>query len=195
MPCRVNLGRWLLFQAGLLAVWAVAVPLRAGETGDDKTLRVFIFAGQSNMVGSDSKVKDIGRFPPFVGLEKAPGSRSVFLLHRTQEQDAVGRLGGTAAGQWSRRSGAELRPGKLPRRSRLRLRSSRSPREGLTWEVTGIPMNRSASRCIRWRWTWSAVRLRNSTSRESRTGSKGSCGTRAKTTCSTRTTCPTMGGT
>ena len=32
-------------------------------------LRVFIFAGQSNMVGSDSKVKDIQRFPPFRGLE------------------------------------------------------------------------------------------------------------------------------
>jgi hypothetical protein len=38
---------------------------------DDKTLRVFIFAGQSNMVGSDSKVKDIKRFPPFAGLENA----------------------------------------------------------------------------------------------------------------------------
>ncbi len=57
--------------AGLLGLWAAAVPLEAAETGDDKTLRVFIFAGQSNMVGSDSKVKDIGRFPPFVGLEKA----------------------------------------------------------------------------------------------------------------------------
>ncbi len=56
--------------AGLLGLWAAAVPLKAAETGDDKTLRVFIFAGQSNMVGSDSKVKDIGRFPPFVGLEK-----------------------------------------------------------------------------------------------------------------------------
>ena len=30
---------------------------------------MFIFAGQSNMVGSDSKVKDIERFPPFAGLE------------------------------------------------------------------------------------------------------------------------------
>lgn len=32
---------------------------------DEKTLRVFIFAGQSNMVGSDSKVADIQLFPPF----------------------------------------------------------------------------------------------------------------------------------
>ncbi len=36
---------------------------------DSKTVRVFIFAGQSNMVGSDSKVKDIKLFPPFVGLD------------------------------------------------------------------------------------------------------------------------------
>ncbi len=33
-------------------------------------VRVFIFAGQSNMVGSDSKVADIARFPPYLGLEK-----------------------------------------------------------------------------------------------------------------------------
>ncbi|MCP4849027.1 MAG: sialate O-acetylesterase, partial [Verrucomicrobiaceae bacterium] len=43
--------------------------LNAQQDNDDKTLRVFIFAGQSNMVGSDSKVKDIKRFPPFAGLE------------------------------------------------------------------------------------------------------------------------------
>jgi hypothetical protein len=39
------------------------------QSADSKTVRVFIFAGQSNMVGSDSKVQDIKRFPPFVGLE------------------------------------------------------------------------------------------------------------------------------
>ena len=39
------------------------------HSADTKTLRVFIFAGQSNMVGSDSKVKDIKRFPPFAGLD------------------------------------------------------------------------------------------------------------------------------
>lgn len=37
---------------------------------DDTTVRVFIFAGQSNMVGSDSKIEDIDRFPPFAGLDK-----------------------------------------------------------------------------------------------------------------------------
>ncbi|MBT5927546.1 MAG: hypothetical protein HOH33_13105, partial [Verrucomicrobia bacterium] len=35
----------------------------------EEPLRVFIFAGQSNMVGSDSKVQDIDQFPPFRGLE------------------------------------------------------------------------------------------------------------------------------
>ena len=38
---------------------------------DDQTVRVFVFAGQSNMVGSDSHVEDIKRFPPFVGLDSA----------------------------------------------------------------------------------------------------------------------------
>ena len=55
----------------LLFLSAVAVPLNGQEGDDENTLRVFIFAGQSNMVGSDSKVKDIKRFPPFVGLEKS----------------------------------------------------------------------------------------------------------------------------
>ena len=48
----------------------------SGSTGpawaqeDNKTLRVFIFAGQSNMVGSDSKAADVHRFPPFDGVEQ-----------------------------------------------------------------------------------------------------------------------------
>ncbi|MFT4558440.1 MAG: hypothetical protein ACI92S_003819 [Planctomycetaceae bacterium] len=44
-------------------------PLLADE--DTAIVRVFIFAGQSNMVGSDSKVRDIQRFPPFAGLENS----------------------------------------------------------------------------------------------------------------------------
>lgn len=46
-------------------ILAGAIPAPAAEP-----VRVFIFAGQSNMVGSDSKVKDIDRFPPFRGLEQ-----------------------------------------------------------------------------------------------------------------------------
>jgi hypothetical protein len=33
-------------------------------------IRVFIFAGQSNMVGSDSHRKDVASFPPFEGIEQ-----------------------------------------------------------------------------------------------------------------------------
>ncbi len=47
-----------------------ALTLMAQGNEDTTTLRVFIFAGQSNMVGSDSKVRDIKRFPPFAGLEE-----------------------------------------------------------------------------------------------------------------------------
>jgi hypothetical protein len=54
----------------ILCFGVIVQPLIA-EPDDTKTLRVFIFAGQSNMVGSDSKVKDIHRFPPFAGLEES----------------------------------------------------------------------------------------------------------------------------
>jgi carbohydrate esterase-like sialic acid-specific acetylesterase len=42
---------------------------RAQGREDTRTLRVFIFAGQSNMVGADSKAADIDNFPPFRGLQ------------------------------------------------------------------------------------------------------------------------------
>ena len=58
-----------LIIASLLSFFS-STPLTTQGQQDDTTLRVFIFAGQSNMVGSDSKVKDIQRFPPFAGLEK-----------------------------------------------------------------------------------------------------------------------------
>ena len=50
----------------LTILWGASGAARAQE--DNETLRVFIFAGQSNMVGSDSKAADIQRFPPFAGL-------------------------------------------------------------------------------------------------------------------------------
>ena len=60
-----------------LFLWTLIFSLQAQQNNDDETLRVFIFAGQSNMVGSDSKVKDIKRFPPFEGLE-APQRKVLF---------------------------------------------------------------------------------------------------------------------
>lgn len=70
---------------------SLTAPLNAQQPQDNKTLRVFIFAGQSNMVGSDSKVKDIKRFPPFAGLE-APQSKIKFayLLGRENKTKSDG---------------------------------------------------------------------------------------------------------
>ncbi len=53
----------------LIAVLLLAPLAARCADADTRTLRVFIFAGQSNMEGADSKVKDIQRFPPFAGLD------------------------------------------------------------------------------------------------------------------------------
>lgn len=65
----------------------LTAPLLA-QSADTKTLRVFIFAGQSNMVGSDSKAKDINRFPPFVGLDK-PQPNVLFSYNIGREDKRV----------------------------------------------------------------------------------------------------------
>ena len=56
---------WLAPEAAFCAETSKA----AERDADTNTLRVFIFAGQSNMVGSDSKAEDVKRFPPFAGLD------------------------------------------------------------------------------------------------------------------------------
>ena len=53
-----------------LFTWAILSSLALAIEAPEP-IRVFIFAGQSNMVGSDSKVTDIERFPPFQGLDQA----------------------------------------------------------------------------------------------------------------------------
>ncbi|MEE3178973.1 MAG: sialate O-acetylesterase, partial [Verrucomicrobiota bacterium] len=60
-----------------ILLWVLTLPAVAQTNDDQETLRVFIFAGQSNMVGSDSKVQDIKRFPPYGGLE-APQEKVLF---------------------------------------------------------------------------------------------------------------------
>jgi len=75
----------LLFMLGL------ATRLNAQSIDDEKTLRVFIFAGQSNMVGSDSKVQDIKRFPPYVGLENPqPNVKFAYLVGRETKTKSDG---------------------------------------------------------------------------------------------------------
>ena len=69
--------------------------LSIGYTAEeDATLRVFIFAGQSNMVGSDSKVQDIKNFPPFLGLEKVQKNiKFSYLIGRENKSASNGWVG------------------------------------------------------------------------------------------------------
>ncbi len=61
------------------------------QSDDDKTVRVFIFAGQSNMEGADSKVQDIDRYPPFVGLGKPQTDvRFSYCLGRENKEQSNG---------------------------------------------------------------------------------------------------------
>jgi hypothetical protein len=70
-----------------LLLWALTLSALAQINDDHKTLRVFIFAGQSNMVGSDSKVQDIKRFPPYAGLEAAQENvKFVYCLGRENKK-------------------------------------------------------------------------------------------------------------
>lgn len=65
----------------------------APPTGDDDrtTMRVFIFAGQSNMVGSDSRAKDIVRYPPYAGLDRPqPKVMFSYLLGREDKRASNG---------------------------------------------------------------------------------------------------------
>ena len=75
----------------IFLLWTLAFPAIAQTNDDHKTLRVFVFAGQSNMVGSDSKVKDIKRFPPYAGLEDAQERvKFVYCLGRENKTRSKG---------------------------------------------------------------------------------------------------------
>ncbi|MFP6906462.1 MAG: sialate O-acetylesterase [Verrucomicrobiota bacterium] len=86
-------GRYMTRNA--IAFTALALflgaPMMAPGEDDDHILRVFIFAGQSNMVGSDSKVKDIERFPPFAGLDKAQAAvKFSYSIGREKKMNSAG---------------------------------------------------------------------------------------------------------
>ena len=69
----------------------IAAGLSLGQAADDSTVRVFIFAGQSNMVGSDSKLKDIKNFPPYAGLEQPQeGVRFSYSIGRENKTNSDG---------------------------------------------------------------------------------------------------------
>ncbi len=76
----------LLAGVGLLGGFSSLALAGVGKDVEEtKTVRVFIFAGQSNMVGSDSRLKDVKRFPPFVGLD-APQEKVMFSYNLGREE-------------------------------------------------------------------------------------------------------------
>ncbi len=80
-----------------LCVTLLCIPVVLGDerqkgNADPPVTRVFIFAGQSNMVGSDSKVADIDRFPPFRGYGEA--QPHVKFMH------CIGRENKLRSDQW-----------------------------------------------------------------------------------------------
>ena len=94
-----------LFSAIVLALsltLALGVSSKGRDKQDDDTVSVFIFAGQSNMVGSDSKVKDIERFPPFSGLEEAQGDvRFSYSIGRERKMESKGWVDLQPVDNWS----------------------------------------------------------------------------------------------
>ena len=90
----MNRTQRIFIGVAAVLLFGVGVQLRDVAAADDSTtVRVFIFAGQSNMVGSDSKVQDIKRFPPFVGLEDAqPDVKFSYSIGRENKKNSDGRV-------------------------------------------------------------------------------------------------------
>ena len=84
-------ARFLIIVFSCLLLIGIGMPLAAQDNDDNQTVRVFIFAGQSNMVGSDSKLQDVKRFPPFIGLENSqPNVRFSYCLGRENKTRSDG---------------------------------------------------------------------------------------------------------
>lgn len=75
----------------IIFVFLLAYRILPSQAEDQSTVRVFIFAGQSNMVGSDSQVKNIKDFPPFEGVEEPQNNvRFSYLIGRENKAKSNG---------------------------------------------------------------------------------------------------------
>jgi hypothetical protein len=79
------------FATLVLALVTAAAVHAADPPAEAEPVRVFIFAGQSNMAGSDSKAPDIRKFPPFAGLDR-PQEEVLFsyVLGREEKKESGG---------------------------------------------------------------------------------------------------------
>ncbi|MCB9876200.1 MAG: hypothetical protein H6835_01250 [Planctomycetes bacterium] len=83
--------RLRLLRPLLLALFAAGLAAAVAAQNDAKTVRVFVFAGQSNMVGSDSRVADVDAFPPFAGAcEEQPKVRFWYVIGREDKHRSDG---------------------------------------------------------------------------------------------------------
>ena len=74
-----------------LSLILILAVLNASVLGAGKEIDVFVFAGQSNMEGADSKVADVDRFPPFRGVaEPRPDVRFWHVIGREDKADSKG---------------------------------------------------------------------------------------------------------
>ncbi len=86
LPC----FRILFLAAAIVLPALYGHPVNA-QRGKDLPVRVFIFAGQSNMVGSDSHAEDIENFPPFAGLDRAQeGVAFAYCIGREEKARSEG---------------------------------------------------------------------------------------------------------
>ena len=70
---------------------SLAIAALSPSTVVAEEIRVFVFAGQSNMEGADSKVADVERFPPFAGAaEPREDVRFWHLIGREDKADSKG---------------------------------------------------------------------------------------------------------
>jgi len=79
--------KYLSFIACILCASVFGIPGEAQsqsvDIDDTRVLRIFIFAGQSNMVGTHSSAEDVKHFPPFAGCgEIQPKIKYVYLIGR-----------------------------------------------------------------------------------------------------------------
>ena len=70
---------------------SLVIAALAPSTVIAEEIRVFVFAGQSNMEGADSKVADVERFPPFAGAaDRREDVRFWHVIGREDKADSKG---------------------------------------------------------------------------------------------------------
>lgn len=81
----------ILLHVSIVFLSLIPLMIVSADEAANDVIRVFVFAGQSNMEGADSKVADIKRFPPFVGLENPqPDVRFSYCIGRDNKTQSDG---------------------------------------------------------------------------------------------------------